>query len=118
MGDMVNTLATCMEQICISFGWRLEYLAIQPNYLQWSIILQPTTPPIYFMRTIRKQTSRVIFEEFPRFKRENRSDDFWAPGYMVTPGSRPHPIRVIDEFILATRQQQGIIHSHPSENST
>ena len=46
--------------------------------------------------------------EFPRFKKENPSGDFWAPGYLIMGGSQPPPARLIKDFIAQTRQRQGI----------
>ena len=108
MGDLADRLPGWMQQICISFGWRLEYLRIKPDYVQWILRVPPATSTAYFMRSIRRQTSLQIFEEFPRFKRENLSDDFWAPGYLIFFGSQPHPVEMVLQFIRQTRQQQGL----------
>ena len=61
------------------------------------------------MKVIRQHTSAYVFENFPRFKKENLSDDFWAPGYLIALGAHPHPTEMIREFIRQTRQQQGIL---------
>jgi REP element-mobilizing transposase RayT len=108
MGDLADCLHGWMKQICISFGWRLEFISIRPEYLQWALRVPPVTPPAYFMRIFRQQTSLQIMSEFPRIKRQNLSDDFWAPGYLVIFGARPQPPELIQEFIRLTRQQQGI----------
>ena len=34
-GDMSDRLSEWLPQICIAFGWRLEYLAVRPEYVQW-----------------------------------------------------------------------------------
>ena len=108
IGDLVDYLYKWMEQISVSFGWRLDFIAVRPDYLQWILRVSATTPPSQFMRAIRQQTSRYIFESFPRIKRENLSKDFWAPGYLVIVGTRPHPPEMVREYIRLTRQQQGI----------
>jgi REP element-mobilizing transposase RayT len=108
VGDIVEHLYRRMQQICVSFGWRLDFVTVRPEYLQWILRVPATTPPSQFMRTIRQQTSHCIFENFPRMKRENLSKDFWAPGYLVIVGTRPHPPEMIREYIRLTRQQQGI----------
>jgi hypothetical protein len=60
------------------------------------------------MRIMRQQVSVKIFEDFPRFKKENPSGDFWAPGYLIMGGSHPPPVQIIKEFIAQTRQRQGL----------
>jgi len=39
--------------------------------------------------------------------RENPSEDFWAPGYLVMTGSNVLPSRTIAEFIAHVRRYQG-----------
>lgn len=109
MGDLAQRLPDWMQQICISFGWRLEFINIKPEYFQWAISVPPSTSTAYFIKAIRQQTTLYVFEEFPRFRRENRSNDFWAPGYLIYFGIQPHPIEVIRTFIRQTRQQQGLL---------
>ncbi len=108
IGDIAESLRTWMGQICVSFSWRLEFLTVHPDYIQWILAVPPATPPSGCIRTIRQHTSQKIFEEFPHFRQENFSKDFWAPGYFVLVGNRPHPLDMINDYILLTRQQQGI----------
>jgi len=107
-GDLVKDLQGWMVQVCISFNWRLEALEIQPEYMQWLLSVPAAIPPAHFIRIIRTYTSRGLLSEYPRFKRENFSADFWAPGHLVIVGSRPHTQQMISEFIRLTRQHQGI----------
>ncbi len=107
IGDLASRLPDWIQQICISFGWQLDFLVVDREYLEWGIHISPVIPPIYFMRTIRQQTSLQIFSDFPRIKRENLSNDFWAIGYLVTTGKLPYPPGVIQKFIQQIRKQQG-----------
>lgn len=108
LGEVANQLQSALKTISISFGWHLEFLSVKPEYLQWAIRVPPSTSTTYVMQVVRTQTSRQIFADFPRFKRENHSDDFWAPGYLIFWGSQPHPVEIIQRYILQTRRQQGI----------
>ncbi len=90
-GDLSERLGDWLPQICQAFYWRLEYLSIRPEYIQWIANVPPATSPAYFMRILRQLTSEKIFLEFPRYKRENPSGDFWAPGYLIMGGSQPPP---------------------------
>jgi REP element-mobilizing transposase RayT len=107
-GDLADRLSEWMPNICIAFGWRLEFLAVRPEYLQWVLNVTPNTSPGYLMRIMRQQTSEKIFSEFPRLKRDNPSGDFWAPGYLIMGGLQPHPPQLVKDYIRQTRQRQGI----------
>jgi REP element-mobilizing transposase RayT len=107
-GDISDRLSEWLPQICIAFGWRLEYLAVRPEYVQWVVNVPPSASPGYLMRIMRQQTSEKIFAEFPRMKKENPSGDFWAPGYLIMGGTQPHPPQLVKDYIKQTRTRQGI----------
>ena len=111
-GDMSDRISEWLPQICIAFGWRLEYMAVRPEYVQWVLNVPPATSPGYLMRIIRQQTSEKIFTEFPRLKKENPSGDFWAPGYLIMGGTQPHPPQLVKDYIKQTRTRQG--YSQPA----
>jgi len=106
LDDVSTNLQAKMEQICISFGWQLEFLSIKADYLHWTLRVPPATSTAHFMQIIREQTSRHILAEFPRFMRKNPASDFWAPGYLIFWGSQPHPVEIIQKFIHQTRRHQ------------
>ena len=108
-GDFLDRLGEWVPHICIAYGWRLEYISVRPEYLQWIVNVPPATSPGNVMRILRQQTSERIFVEFPRFKKENPSGDFWAPGYLIMGGSQPPPAQLIKDYVSQTRQRQGII---------
>ncbi|MEW6285409.1 MAG: IS200/IS605 family transposase [Chloroflexota bacterium] len=107
-GDLSDRLSEWIPQICIAFGWRLEYLAVRPEYVQWVVNVPPSASPGYLMRIMRQQTSEKIFAEFPRLKKENPSGDFWAPGYLIMGGTQPHPPQLVKDYIKQTRARQGL----------
>jgi REP element-mobilizing transposase RayT len=113
-GDMADRISEWLPQICIAFGWRLEYLAVRPEYVQWVVNVPPATSPGYLMRIIRQQTSEKIFTEFTKLRRENPSGDFWAPGYLIMGGTQPHPPQLVKDYIKQTRTRQG--YSQPRNN--
>jgi len=88
VGDFVDRLNEWVPQVCVAFGWRLEHISVRPEYLQWVARVPPSTAPGYIMRIVRQQTSDRIFAEFPRYKIENPSGDFWAPGYLIMGSSQ------------------------------
>ncbi len=107
-GDIADKLSEWLPIICVAFGWRLEYLAVRPEYLQWVANVPPATSPAYVMRVMRQQVSDKIFTAFPRLKRENPSGDFWAPGYLIMGGAQPHPPQLVKDYIRQIRQRQGV----------
>ncbi len=107
-GDLASRLAEWVPAICIAYGWKLEYLAIRPDYLQWVVSVPPSTSPGTLMRLMRTQTSERIFAEFPKLKKENPSGDFWAPGYLIMGSNQPHPPQLVRNYILEVRRRQGI----------
>ena len=108
-GELLDRLGEWVPHICIAFAWRLEYISVRPDYLQWIVNVPPATSPAHLMRVLRQHTSERIFANFSRFKKENPSGDFWAPGYLIMGGSQPPPAQLIKDFINETRQRQGII---------
>lgn len=108
VGDLADQLGVWVPKLCIAFGWRLEYISIRPAYLQWVVNVPPSQSPNSVIKNIREHTSGRIFKEFPRFRVDNVSDDFWAPGYLIMGGLQPHPPRSVRDFIQQTRQRQGL----------
>jgi REP element-mobilizing transposase RayT len=107
-GDLAVRLSEWVPKLCIAFAWRLEFISITPDYLQWIVNVPPTTAPGYLMRIVRQHLSEKVFADFPRLKSENPSGDFWAPGYIIVGGNHPHPARLVKDFIEQTRFRQGI----------
>ena len=110
-GDLADRLAEWLPTICVAFGWRLEYLAVRPEYLQWVANVQPNTSPGTLMRVMRQQTSEKIFSDIPRLRQENPSGDFWAPGYLIMGGTQPHPPQLVRDYIKQARERQGILRN-------
>jgi len=108
-GDITEELVLWMKQICISYGWRLDAIAVRPGYVQWVMIVPLNANPAQLMRIIRQQTSQKIFDDFPRFKQKNISGQFWAAGDFVVAGTQLQTPESINSFILQTRRHQGIV---------
>jgi REP element-mobilizing transposase RayT len=109
VGDVVENLHEWMQIICISYGWQLDYVDVQPEHMQWILNVPAAISPAHFIRVTREHTSNKIFTYFPRFKKQNLGKDFWAPGHLVIVGRQPHSPEMIKEFIRLTRQQQGFL---------
>ncbi len=108
-GDVVPFLRELMYQICVSFGWRLDYVMIRPEFMQYVISAPASTPPVRSVRVIREMTSKRIFSDYPHYGDENVGTDFWAAPYLVVFGTTPHSPETIIDFIRVTRQGQGFV---------
>ncbi|MBN1370537.1 MAG: transposase [Anaerolineaceae bacterium] len=97
-----------VQQLCLAFGWRLEGIAIRPEYLQWMVQVAPSVSPANVVKVIRQRTSHYLFNAFERIRDENPSDDFWASGYLIISGAQPPAAKLLREFIVETRRRQGI----------
>jgi REP element-mobilizing transposase RayT len=106
-GEVADKLSEWMPIICVAFGWRLEYLAVRPEYLQWVANVPPATSPAYVMRIMRQETSQRVFSAFPGLKKDNPMGDFWAPGYLIMGGTQPHPSQLVKDYIKQIRHRQG-----------
>jgi CheY-like chemotaxis protein/REP element-mobilizing transposase RayT len=110
-GYVGQRLAEWLPQLCMAYGWRLESLLIQAEYLQWTVQVAPSISPGNVVRLIRQQTSRRVFMQFPQLEVENPSGDFWASGYLIVSGSQLPSPHLVQDFIRQTRQRQGSIYS-------
>lgn len=108
-GDIVEKLSEWLPNICVTSGWKLEYLSVRPEYLQWVVNVPPDTSPGYLMRKMRQITTEKIFVEFPNLEKENPSGDFWAPGYLIVGGMKPIPSQLIKDYIKQIRIRQGLL---------
>jgi len=107
-GDIVENLNGWMLDICISYGWQLKHINIDSNYLHWVMAVNITSYPTKFMKLVRKHTSEKIFDNFPRLRAKNVSNDFWAPWYYIGTGEQPFAQKVVMEFLGQVRKQQGL----------
>ena len=107
-GDVSEQLHIWMKNICVSFGWQLKFIDIKPKYLHWIMAVSLTTYPTHFMKIVCQESSKKIFEDFPRFEQKNMSNEFWAPWYFVGVGKAPYSQDSIQSFIRQIRMEQGL----------
>jgi REP element-mobilizing transposase RayT/DNA-binding response OmpR family regulator len=107
-GDLSDQMAGTIQRLSLSFGWRLEHLAVRPEYLLLVVTLPPDISPEALVMDLKKYTSLWIFDDFPRLGRENPSGDFWAPGYLLITATQPPNHQVLRTYIEQTRRVQGM----------
>ncbi len=103
-GDIEDYLPNILKKICNSYGWRSEFITVNPDYFQWVLIVPHSTSPNLFMQKIRSETSEFIFSNFANLRGKASSSDFWAPGYLVTLGTQPYSKEIITQIDFARRQ--------------
>lgn len=108
-GGLADHLAQWVHQLCLAYGWRLEGIAVRPEYLQWTVQVAPSISPGNLVRIIRQRSSVHIFNQYPRLSEQNPSGDFWASGYLIISGSQPPSAQLLREYIIQTRKRQGVI---------
>ncbi len=108
-GELAEQLSQTVQQLCVAFGWRLEGITVRPEYLQWTVQVSPSVSPGNLVRIIRERTSFSIFNTFEYTRQQNPSGDFWAMGYLIISGSQPPSAQLIRDYILKTRERQGIL---------
>jgi REP element-mobilizing transposase RayT len=105
--DREKLISDCMKEIYTSYGWRIEYLEVKSDYLRWVASVPPTIALKDHMEIIRKETSRRLFDDFPPYKQENLSNDYWAPGYVILGGRDSLTDHVISEYKKQIRIKYG-----------
>ncbi|MDR3577719.1 MAG: transposase [Anaerolineaceae bacterium] len=107
-GELADKLALWVPELCSSFGWRLEGLTVQSEYLQWIVKVAPTVSPNGLIRIIRQNTSIRISSFSDKYHINNSAEDFWAPGYLMARGNQPPAPHLLRAYIDRTRQNQGL----------
>jgi REP element-mobilizing transposase RayT/CheY-like chemotaxis protein len=113
-GDLAKCLSEWTQQLCLAYGWRLDRLVIDPEYVGWVMNVPPTASPSTLMHIFRQQTSARIFADFPALGRDNPSGEFWAPGYLIMSSNRLPLDPLVKDFIQQTRRRQGV--SYPMDD--
>ena len=108
LGPLAECLSDWLPQICLAYGWRLAWQAIQPDCFEWAVVVTPVISPGIVVRLIRQLTSQRIFERYAGLAQENPSGDFWAPGYLIISGAQPPDAGLIGNYLQQTRRRQGL----------
>ncbi len=107
-GEIAEQLTAWLPELCLAFGWRLTEIHIRPDTCQWVAQLSPAVPPAQMIRAVRQILSQRLFDHFNWLALENPSGDFWAPGYLIISGTQLPSPRLVREFLIQTRRQQGL----------
>lgn len=104
--ELSSHLQNWLVNICESKHWQIEFQTVREGYFQWGLRFSSPIQIGQFMKEIRTKTSELILDHFADL-RDGPTTDFWAPGYLVVLGTRPHPQALIEHYIKLIRRQQG-----------
>ena len=111
-GKVGGFLKSTLQDIAKTFGWRVDFIEVEAEYMQWVISAPAATPPSRCIHLIRQQTTKGVQGKFREFRSKDKKTggtlDIWGPGYLVRVGTSPHPPDIIQEFIRMTRLKQGL----------
>lgn len=113
--DILDLLEEKTPLIFLSYGWRLNDILIKKDMMQWIAAIPPIIAPAFQIKTIRKETSKLIFEHFPKISMDGLMKDFWVPGYLVAIGSER--ISEIEKEELIENSQQRYTLDSPHDIS-
>jgi len=113
--DILDFLEEKTPLIFLSYGWRLNDIIIKKDMMQWIAAIPPIIAPAFQIKTIRKETSKLIFEKFPKISMDGLMKDFWVPGYLVAIGSER--ISEIEKEELIENNQQRYTFDGPNNIS-
>jgi len=104
--DLVNLLTECLKNECRSNGWKLEFVTVDPKYLQWAVSVQPTVTTMQIVQQVRLKTTEHINSYFDGKIDGINPADFWMRGYLLLHGLHPHSSDIVERYIrLACREQ-------------
>jgi REP element-mobilizing transposase RayT len=105
-GDLVELLPKWLKEICAINGWSLEFVTVDPNYLQWALSIPIVVATLQVINQVRSKLTEHILDTNKGKVEFNNSIDIWAHGYLLLNGINPHAIEVIDRYIRLIRVQQ------------
>ena len=89
-GELGEKVGQWVQQLCLAFGWRLEGIAIRPEYLQWMVQVAPVDlPGATWSRSSASAPRSTSSSTLSTLRDENPSGDFWATGYLIVSGPQP-----------------------------
>jgi REP element-mobilizing transposase RayT len=104
-GKLAVMLEKWLREICAEHDWRVEFVNVAPDYLQWGLQAAPSVQAAQFMKVIRSRTAALALSKFAKLCGEN-TNEFWVPGYLAVLGTQPHSQEMIEQYIRTTRHQQ------------
>ena len=104
--SLIDLLTGCLQNICQSNGWKLEFVTIDPEYLQWAVSVQPAVMTMQIVQQVRTKTSEHINSYFDGIMDKINATDFWIRGYLLLHGLHPHSSDIVERYIRLVRREE------------
>lgn len=105
-GRLANCLSENLTNVCELNGWKLDFLAINQDYIHLILLVRPVVTTMQIVQQVRAQTNEQIVGEFKEDINLGGQEDFWAPGYLLLHGKHPTEDKVIGQYIRLIRDNQ------------
>jgi REP element-mobilizing transposase RayT len=104
-GELSEKVSIWVQQVCQEMDWRLEGISLRPNYLQWTVLVDPSIHPDTIVKVVRMRTSGFIYSHFSKLNEQNPTGDFWADRHLVVSGAQLPSAQLLRECIAQARLQ-------------
>ena len=101
--SLIELLTECLQNVSQSNGWKLEFVTVDPKYLQW-VSVQPAATTTQIVQLVRSKTTERIISFFNGKTDVKSVTDFWMRGYLLLHGSYPHSSEIIERYIRLIRR--------------
>lgn len=105
-GELVEALPRWLNEICGTKGWKLEFVTVDPNYLQWALTVSTSVLTSQIVIQVRTELTKLILDTLNETMDLKDSTDLWAPGYLLLHGLHQNPIGIIEQYTRLVREQQ------------
>jgi len=94
-----------LEMICLSNGWKLEFVNVNAKYLHWAVTAVSPVKMVDLISQVRSGLNERV-RPLHKIIGSRSVFDFWAEGYLMLHGLHPDPGAIIDQYILLIRRHQ------------
>lgn len=82
-GEIRKSLKDILETICLSKGWKLLELQIQPDHIHIFLSSPPYESPTGIIKVLKGTSAIQIFKKYSKLRKELRKGHIWSPSYYV-----------------------------------
>ena len=105
-GELAESLPGWLSEVCTHKGWKLEFVTVKPNYLQWALTVSTSVIASQVVIQMRSELSMLILDSKMETVDMKGSTDLWAHGYLLLHGLHQDTSGIIEQYIRLIREQQ------------
>jgi len=105
-GELAELLPDWLKEICVSNGWKLDFVTVDPKYLQWALSVPTVVATLQVIKQVRSKLTEHILDTVNEAIELKDPTDLWAHGYLLLHGLHPHSNEVIEQYVRLIREQQ------------